>query len=582
MILKYLRWKEWGLIGMCVLLITGQVWLDLKIPDYMSSITMAITTGGTVNSVIGYGGWMLACALASFALALITSFIASWIAASLGARLRELQFEKVESFSMNEINKFSTASLITRSTNDITQIQTAFSVGMQIIIKAPIMAVMAIAKISSKNWEWTMATGVAVVILLSVIGVILVYVMPRFKKVQWLTDDLNRVTRENLTGLRVVRAYNAEDYQEKKFEKSNENLTDLNLSANRAMSVMMPVMMLIMNVLSLSIYWLGAFVISETVGIAAQLTLFSDMVVFLSYAMQVVMAFVLSVMIMFILPRAMVAARRVEEVIDTEPSVTDGTVTESHEGKEGEIEFRNVSFRYPGATDYVLKDINLEVSKGEVVAFIGSTGSGKSTLINLVPRFYDVTEGEILVDGIDVRDYTQKALHGKMGYVPQKAQLFSSTISGNVAFGDTSDKTQENVRKAVSIAQSTEFVERLEGGYEGSVSQGGTNLSGGQKQRLSIARAVARKPEFYIFDDSFSALDYRTDKVLRTALKEETGGVTSLIVAQRVGTIMEADKIVVLDEGHVVGIGRHHDLLETCGTYREIARSQLSEEELGI
>lgn len=581
MILKYMKKKEWALIAFCVLLITGQVWLDLKIPDYMSSITMAITTGGSMDSVIGYGGWMLACALSSFALAIITSLIATWIATSLAMRLRELQFEKVESFSMNEINKFSTASLITRSTNDITQIQTAFSMGMQVIIKAPIMAVMAIAKISSKSWEWTMATGVSIVLILTVVGILLAYVFPRFKKIQWLTDDLNRVTRENLTGLRVVRAYNAEKYQEAKFEDANKNLTDLNLSTNRAMSVMMPAMMLVLNTLSLSIYWIGAFLIAAAGGIMVQLEIFSNMVVFLSYAMQVVMAFIMIVMILFILPRAMVSSKRIQEILNTEPSIKDGTVTESPVGKEGEIVFKDVCFKYPDAKDYVIKDVNLEISKGDVVAFIGSTGSGKSSLVNLIPRFYDVTEGEVLVDGVNVKDYTQEALHAKIGYVPQKTQLFSGTVASNVAFGDV-DGTEDNVRKAISIAQASEFVNRLEKGLDGEVSQGGTNLSGGQKQRLSIARAIAKKPEFYIFDDSFSALDYKTDRILRDALRKETGGVTSLIVAQRIGTIMDADKIVVIDNGRVAGVGTHDELMKGCDTYREIAFSQLSEKELGL
>lgn len=581
MILKYMKKKEWALIAFCVLLITGQVWLDLKIPDYMSSITMAITTGGSMDSVIGYGGWMLACALSSFALAIITSLIATWIATSLAMRLRELQFEKVESFSMNEINKFSTASLITRSTNDITQIQTAFSMGMQVIIKAPIMAVMAIAKISSKSWEWTMATGVSIVLILTVVGILLAYVFPRFKKIQWLTDDLNRVTRENLTGLRVVRAYNAEKYQEAKFEDANKNLTDLNLSTNRAMSVMMPAMMLVLNTLSLSIYWIGAFLIAAAGGIMVQLEIFSNMVVFLSYAMQVVMAFIMIVMILFILPRAMVSSKRIQEILNTEPSIKDGTVTESPVGKEGEIVFKDVCFKYPDAKDYVIKDVNLEISKGDVVAFIGSTGSGKSSLVNLILRFYDVTEGEVLVDGVNVKDYTQEALHAKIGYVPQKTQLFSGTVASNVAFGDV-DGTEDNVRKAISIAQASEFVNRLEKGLDGEVSQGGTNLSGGQKQRLSIARAIAKKPEFYIFDDSFSALDYKTDRILRDALRKETGGVTSLIVAQRIGTIMDADKIVVIDNGRVAGVGTHDELMKGCDTYREIAFSQLSEKELGL
>lgn len=580
MILKYLKRKEWALVALSVLLIGFQVWLDLKIPDYMSSITRTIVTDGSVDDVLRDGGLMLACALVSFFLAVVTSFIASWIAASFGMRLRELQYRNVESFSLGEIGKFSAASLITRSTNDITQIQMAFSMGMQIVIRAPMMAVMAVLKISSKNWEWTAATGVAVVVLMTVLGMLIAYAIPKFKKIQWLTDDLNRVTRENLTGLRVVRAYNAENYQESKFSEANENLTANNLSANRAMSIMMPSMMLVMNLLSLSIYWIGAYLISASSNIMIQLTTFSNMVVFLSYAMQVVMSFMMLVMITFILPRATVSAKRVQKVINTKTSIVGGGVTESPAGIRGEIIFRDVAFKYPGASDYSLKDINLSISEGETVAIIGSTGCGKTTLVNLMPRFYDVTEGEILIDGVDIREYSLETLHGKMGYVPQKAVLFGGTVASNVTFGDAADKSAENVKRAVSIAQASEFVENMEDGYESRVSQGGTNLSGGQKQRLSIARAVARKPEMYIFDDTFSALDYKTDRALRDALKRETGGATSIIVAQRIGTIMDADKIVVLDQGRIVGMGSHGDLLKNCDQYREIAYSQLSEEEL--
>lgn len=582
MILKYLRKIDWFFIVVCVVLITAQVYLDLKIPDYMSTITTLLTTGGTVNEVMDEGWKMLACALGSLATAFVVGYFAAKIGASLSKRLRELEFNKVEGFSMEEINRFSTASLITRSTNDITQVQMAFVIGLQVIIKAPILAVWAVLKIAGKNWEWTATTGIAIFAMAAVMVLVMVFVVPRFKKIQWLTDNVNRATGENLTGLRVVRAYNAEEYQEEKFEKANDDLTSNNLYANRVMSAMMPAMTTITSLLSLAIYWVGAYIVASASAFTAdRLIQFSDMIVFSSYAMQIVLAFIMLVIVFMILPRAIVAAHRIEEIIDTESTIKDGTVTESPEGVEGEIVFKNVGFKYPGAPDYVLKNVDLEVKKGETVAFIGSTGSGKSTLINLVPRFYDPTEGEILIDGVNVRDYTLATLHRKIGYVPQKATMFNGTVTSNVNYGDTdSERTLEDVKKAVSIAQGTDFVEKMEGQYDGTISEGGTNLSGGQKQRLSIARAVCRKPEIYIFDDTFSALDYKTDRVLRSALKKETAGVTSLIVAQRIGTIMDADKIVVLNEGVVVGIGKHKELLDNCPIYNEIARSQLSEEEL--
>lgn len=581
MILKYLKKKEWALIAVVVGLIAGQVYLDLKIPDYMAEITTLLNTGGSTSQVIDEGIWMLACALGSVALAVVTGFIVAYISAALSARLRELQFEKVQSFSLNEINKFSTASLITRSTNDVTQVQTAMVIGMQMIIKAPIMAVWALMKISGKGDEWMTLTFVAVIAIVLIIGVVLIKVVPRFKKIQWLTDDVNRVTREGLTGIRVVRAYNAEGYQEGKFERSNEALTSNNLYVNRSMSFLMPALTAIMNMLSLGIYWIGALIISSEPGFEMRLEMFSNMIVFSSYAMQVVMAFILMIFTFMILPRAIVAARRIEEVVNTEPSIIDGDVTESPAGMEGTISFKDVGFKYPNAPEYVLKDVNLDIKKGETVAFIGSTGSGKSTLINLVPRFYDATEGEVLVDGVNVKDYDQEALRRKIGYVSQKATMFAGTVSSNVGYGDVgSVSSEDEIKNAISIAQGTEFVERMDKKYQALVSQGGTNLSGGQKQRLSIARAVNRKPEIYIFDDSFSALDYKTDRTLRSRLKSEMSGITSLIVAQRIGTIMDADKIVVLDDGKVAGIGTHRELLENCHVYREIAESQLSEEEL--
>lgn len=581
MILKYVNKKEWSLVAVCFVLICLQVYLELEVPGYMSQITMLLNTGGTVGQVMDEGWPMMGCAFGSLLAAIVVGAIASYIAASLAKRIRKMQFDNVETFSMEEIGRFSLASLITRSTNDVTQVQMAFAMGMQVLIRAPVMAIWAIIKISNKDMHWTLATAVAVIVMMVTISIIMVLVVPRFRRVQKLTDNLNQITGEGLSGVRVIRAYNAESYQEEKFEKANEDLTSTNLFIHRSMAVLLPVMTAIMNLLSMSIYIIGAVLISAAGGVGQRLTLFSDMIVFSSYAMQVVMAFMMMVLIFMILPRATVAARRIEEVINTESSIKDGTVTVSPEGKEGEIEFMNVSFRYPGAAESVLEDISFKVRKGETIAFIGSTGSGKSTLINLVLRFYDVTGGRILVDGVDVRDYTLEALRRKIGYIPQKATIFSGTVYSNVNYGDTSDeRTVEDVKKAIAIAQGTDFVEKMDGGYEGRIAESGTNLSGGQKQRLSIARAVCRRPEFYIFDDSFSALDYKTDRILRDALKKETAGVTSLIVAQRIGTIMDADTIVVLDKGCIADIGTHDDLLKSSEVYREIAYSQLSEEEL--
>jgi ATP-binding cassette subfamily B protein len=581
MILRYLKAREWALVGACAALITLQVWLDLEIPDYMYAITTLIQTGGSVAQVMDQGWPMLACALGSLLTALAVGCMAAYIAASLAKRLRSLEFSRVQAFSAGEINRFSTASLITRATNDVTQVQMAVAIGLQVVIKAPILAGWAILKIAGKSWQWTTATAVAIAVLIAVVSVLMVFVVPRFKKVQWLTDEVNRYMREGLKGIRVIRAFNAEEYQERKFERANEDLTANNLFAGRAMALMMPVMSAVMSLLSLSIYWIGAIIIEATVGIGAQIARFSEMVTFLAYAMQVVMGFMMLVIVFIIMPRAMVAAKRIEEVLDTEPSIKDGSVAAPEGPAAGEIVFDRVGFKYPGAVDYVLKDVSFTARKGETIAFIGSTGSGKSTIVNLILRLYDVTEGSIRVDGVDVRDYTQRALRRKIGYVPQRPVLFSGTVASNVAYGDTAaERTLEDVKRAVAIAQAADFVEAMEGGYEASISQGGINISGGQKQRLSIARAICRRPEIYIFDDSFSALDYRTDRLLRSALKKETAGVTSIIVAQRVGTIMDADRIVVLDSGMVVGIGRHSELLGTCPVYREIVNSQLSEEDL--
>lgn len=581
-IFKYLKSKEWALVSFSVIFIVAQVWLDLKLPDYMSEITRLVQTeGSTMADIFKSGGFMLLCALGSLISSIIVGFFAARIAASFSRRLRGLIFDKVESFSMEEINRFSTASLITRSTNDITQIQMVVAMGLQVIIKAPILAVWAILKIAGKNWQWTATTAVAVAILMIMILVIVLFAMPKFKKLQYLTDNVNRVTRENLTGIRVVRAYNAEEYEEEKFTKANKELTKTYLFTGRIMAIMAPGMTLIMNGLSLAIYWLGSYMINAA-GMTDKLTLFSEMVVFSSYAIQVVIAFTMLTMIFIMLPRAQVSAKRINEVLDTKPSIIDGNISNPKTQLKGEIEFKNVSFKYPDAANYVLKDISFTAHKGETVAFIGSTGSGKSTLVNLIPRFYDVTEGEVLVDGINVKDYTQQALHDKLGVVPQKAVLFSGTVRSNVAYGDNGKKqpTTAEIKNAIEIAQSTDFVEKMEGQYDAAIAQGGTNVSGGQKQRLSIARAVCRKPEIYIFDDSFSALDYKTDRKLRAVLKKETADTTSLIVAQRIGTIKDADKIIVLDNGCIVGMGTHKELLKSCDVYKEIAYSQLSKEEL--
>jgi len=581
-ILKHLKPSQWWQVIACFGFIVVQVWLNLKMPDYMAEITQLVETPGSkMADVWTQGGYMLLCALGSLTSMVIVGFIAARVAASLSQRLRSMQFAKVDSFSAEEINRFSTASLITRSTNDITQVQLLVTMGLQLVISAPITAVWAIIKIAGKGLVWSFATGVAVVVLIIMILLVMTLVVPKFRRMQVLTDNINNVTRENLTGLRVVRAYNAEDYQEAKFENANEDLTSTQLYTSRAMAFMMPVMSMIMSGLSLAIYWIGAYLINSA-GVMDKLTVFSNMVVFSSYAMQVIMAFMMLVMLFIMWPRAAVAAKRINEVLDTQPALADGTRHDGLAGHTGEVEFRHVSFKYPDAADYVLRDISFTARRGETVAFIGSTGSGKSTLVNLVPRFFDATDGQVLVDGVDVKQYALDALCDKIGYVPQKAVLFRGSVASNVSYGDNGRQPTgpDGVKRAVAIAQSTEFVEAMDGQYEAEIAQGGTNVSGGQKQRLAIARAVHRDPEIYIFDDAFSALDYRTDRQLRTALKHQTAGVTSLIVAQRIGTIMDADQIVVLDEGQVVGVGTHRELLATCPVYNQIAASQLSEEEL--
>lgn len=581
-LLKRFDISEWIQVLISLIFIVAQVWLDLKLPDYMSEITRySQMPGGEMSDIWMAGGKMMLCAMGSLVSSITVGFFGARIAASFSRRIRSLLFTKVDSFSMEEMNRFSTDSLITRSTNDITQVQQFITMGLQLLIKAPIMVVWALVKISGKGFEWTVATGVAVGVMAIVIALLMLFVMPKFRKMQVLTDNLNRVTRENLTGLRVVRAYNAEAYQEKKFESANQELTSTQLFTNRGMAVMMPMMTALMSGLSLAIYWIGAYLINGAQAMD-RLTLFSNMVVFSSYAMQVVMSFMMLVMIFVMLPRASVSGKRINEVLDTQATILDGDKCQGKDGLVGQVEFKNVSFKYPGASDYVLEDINFTAKKGETVAFIGSTGSGKTTLVSLIPRFYEVTSGEVIVNGINVKEYKQEELYNKIGYVPQKAVMFRGTVSSNVGFGENGKRKpeQKEIETAIKIAQGSDFVEKMDHQYEAVISQGGSNVSGGQKQRLAIARAVCRKPEMYIFDDSFSALDYKTDRILRSALKKETTGVTNLIVGQRIGTIMDADQIIVLDEGKIVGKGTHKELLNTCAVYREIAMSQLSEEEL--
>lgn len=581
-LLKKLTWKDFILAAVAFVFIIVQVWLSLTMPDYMSEITKLVQTKGSkMNDILIAGGKMLACALGSLLAAVCTSICASKISSNFSANLRGQVFHKVQSFSMEEIGNFSTASLITRSTNDITQVQMLIVMGLEVLLKAPIMAVWALCKISTKNWQWTASTGVAVVVLLSFVCVCVAVALPKFKKLQSLTDNLNRVTRENLTGLNVVRAYNAEGYQQKKFNDANDELTKTQLFANRTMGTMMPGIQMVMNGLMLAIYWIGAYLISNA-QMFDKLTIFSDMIVFTQYAMQVVMSFMMLVMIFVLLPRASVSAKRINEVLDMPLSIKDGIKENGIDGKKGEVEFRNVSFCYPDAEKDVIEDISFTAHKGETIAFIGSTGCGKSTVINMIPRFYDATKGEVLVDGVNVKEYTQKALRNKIGYVSQKAVLFTGSIKSNVAYGDNGTKgfTDDVVKQAIETAQAKEFVDKTDGGVDAFVAQGGSNFSGGQKQRLSIARAICRHPEILIFDDSFSALDYKTDRVLRDTLRKTCADATRFIVAQRIGTIRDADKIIVLDDGKIAGMGKHNELMETCEVYRQIAYSQLSKEEL--
>ena len=581
-LIKNFTKKEWILALMCLVLVVTQVWLELKMPGYMSEITKLVQTEGShMKDILINGGYMLACALGSLVAAVITGYITSRISSNFSKTIRKKLFNKVEDLAMQEVKQFSTSSLITRTTNDITQIEMLIAMGLQLLIKAPITAIWAITKILNKSWQWSAITAVAVGVLMTTIAILMVIVLPRFKKVQKLIDKLNGVTRENLTGIRVVRAFNAEQYQEEKFDKANNNLTNQQLFNQKVFAIMQPMMYIIMYMATLSIYYVGAYLIKDA-GMADKISLFGDMVVFSSYAMQVIMSFLMLAMIFMMLPRAQVSANRINEVLDTEISIKDGKINIKTNNEVGTVEFKNVSFKYPDADEYLLKDISFKANKGDTVAFIGSTGSGKSTLINLIPRFYDATEGEVLVDGINVKDYTQEFLHNKIGYVPQKAVMFNGTVRSNISYGDNGKEkpTDEQIKKAIEVAQGTEFVEKMDGQYDAHMAQGGTNVSGGQKQRLSIARAIARNPEIYIFDDSFSALDYKTDSVLRKELKKYTSDATSLIVAQRIGTIMNADQIVVLDNGVIVGKGTHKELLKTCEVYKQIALSQLSKEEL--
>lgn len=581
-IFKQFNKKDWGLIFVVAILIVFQVWLDLKLPDYMSEITRILQSEGyIIKDILVQGGYMLLCAFGSLGSAVIVGYITSFISADFSMNLRRRIFKKVEDFGMTEIKKFETSSLITRTTNDVTQLEMLVAMGMQMIIKSPVMCVWAITKIINKNVEWSLIVLSGVVILLVTIGILLKIVYPRFEKVQKLIDKVNGVTRENVTGIRVVRAFNAEEYQENRFDKVNNDLTNMQLFNQKCFAILDPIMNIVMHFLTLGIYFIGAYLI-EAAHMVDKITLFSNMVVFSSYGMQVIMSFLMLAMIFMILPRASVSAKRINEVLDEELSLKDGTLDGNEALEVGTVEFKNVSFKYPDASEYVLKNISFKVNKGETVAFIGSTGSGKSTLINLIPRFYDATEGEVLIDGINIKDYKIKELHNKIGYVPQKAIMFTGSVKSNVGYGSVNGTkpTLGKIKEALDVAQASSFVKDMDGECEAHIAQGGTNVSGGQKQRLSIARAIARDPEIYIFDDSFSALDFKTDATLRHTLKEYTKDATSIIVAQRIGTIINADKIVVLNEGECVGIGTHKELLKSCKIYNEIALSQLSKEEL--
>ena len=582
-LLRNMKKEQWLLVILVFILIIAQVWLELKMPDYMSEITKLVQTKGSrMQDILVNGGYMLLCTVGSLILSIIVGYYTANISANFSMNVRKRLFNKVERLDIAEVKEFSTSSLITRTTNDITQIEMLISMGLHLIIRSPIMAIWAITKILNKSWEWSALTGLAVIILLTMIGILTIIVVPKFKIVQKLTDKLNGVTRENLTGLRVVRAFNAEQYQEEKFEDVNKKLTKQQLFNQKTFSLMQPVMFFIMHSLSIAIYVVGAYMINDA-SYTEKIVIFGNMIVFSSYALQVIMSFLMLAMIFMTLPRAEVSAKRINEVLDTKNTIKEGNIEES--SKEiGTVEFKNVSFKYPDADEYLLQNIFFKANKGETVAFIGSTGSGKTTLINLIPRFYDVTEGEVFVDGINVKEYKSEFLNNKIAYVPQKAVMFNGTVKFNVAYGDNGKgkKSEKLIKEAINIAQATDFVEKMDNGYETHIARGGSNISGGQKQRLAIARAIARNPEIYIFDDSFSALDYKTDSVLRRELKKHTKDATCLIVAQRIGTIMNADKIIVLDEGKIAGIGTHKELLKNCEVYKQIALSQLSSDELNV
>ncbi|MBR4619217.1 MAG: ABC transporter ATP-binding protein [Bacilli bacterium] len=579
-LLKNFDKKDILIILLCVLIMVFQVWIELRLPEYMSEITRLIETdGSSMKEILTQGIFMLGCAFLSMLSAIMVGYLASGLSASFSLDLREKIFKKVQKLGVAEVKQFSTSSLITRTTNDVTHIEMLIAMGLQAMIKAPIMAVWAVSKIVNKSAELSFVVAAGVLILLLNVIFIMVRVVPRFKRIQKLTDKMNSTTRENLTGIRVIRAFNAEKFQGKRFEEVNNSLTDTNILIQKTFAGMSPVMNIVMHFLTLGIYFVGSSVM-VSLAMTDKINLFSNMVVFTSYGMQVIMSFLMLTIIFMILPRASVSANRINEILECSISIKDGNITTVKE--KGTVEFKNVSFKYPDADEYLLKNISFKAESGEVVAFIGSTGSGKSTLINLVPRFYDAVDGEVLVDGVNVKDLKQKVLYEKIGYVSQKAFMFTGSIKDNIIFGDSSRKIidDEKVKKSIKIAQAEEFISKMEDGIDSHVARGGTNISGGQKQRLSIARAIARNPEIYIFDDTFSALDYKTDMTLRRELKKYTKDATSLIVAQRIGTIMNADKIVVLDKGECVGIGTHKELLKNCSVYKEIALSQLGEEEL--
>ena len=581
-LIRKLEPRDYVLLFCSAILIFLQVWLELKMPDYMAQITKLVQTENSdMNEILSNGGMMLLCAAGSLVMAILVSYVISTVAARFSLIIRKLLFNKVEELDYYQATQFSTSSLITRTTNDITQLQMVLGMGTMMLVRAPITVTVAISKIVGKSWQWSTSTAIAVVVLLSTLAIVMSIVTPRFKILQKLTDKLNGVTRENLTGIRVVHAFNAEKYQEDKFDKTNDDLTKTQLFTQRAMSLLSPMMYLVMEAISLVIYLIGASLINQA-GIADKGQIFADMIVFSSYAMQIIISFLVLSGIFMIIPRAQVSAKRINEVLDTEPTIKNGVLLDSTTGEKGTIEFKDVSFKYPDADEYMLENLNFKINQGETVAIVGSTGSGKTTLVNLIERFYDVSKGKVLVDGEDVRNYKQHALRNKIAYVPQKAVMFDASVSANVSYGDNGKKSADpkKVSEALRVAQAKDFVSKMKGKEKAHIAQGGTNVSGGQRQRLAIARAIARDPEIYIFDDSFSALDFKTDAKLRKELKEYTGGATNIIVAQRIGTVMHADQIIVLDEGKCVGLGKHKDLLKHCEVYKQIAYSQLTKAEL--